>query len=104
MNKSTAATLSLVMAVLMWPLGAYGFLALLMDFAPEPTPFQLWVYKGLGGGGPLTIAAGFFVAAAWLSGYSFHEAKRRAIASVAICSGFVAFIFWATIVGPYIAL
>ena len=104
MPKGKAATLSLLMAIVMWPLGAFGFFGMLGDLNPKTPHFQAWVYKGVYAGLPLTLAFALFVAASWLSGYSYSEAKYRAVASVILCSCFAILVFWAVFLGPLLAL
>jgi hypothetical protein len=104
MSKSTAANLSLVLAIAMWPIGTLGFFSQLGDFARDTPAFDVWLWRGLYGGGMLTLATACFVAAAWLSGYSFPEARRRALASSLICGSFVVAILWSTVLGPFFAL
>lgn len=85
MTKQNAATLSVVMAIVMWPIGAFGIFSTLGDLIPDITPYEAWQSKALFGGLPMTLAFGLFVSAAWLSGYSFSEAKRRSITSLLLC-------------------
>jgi hypothetical protein len=92
------------MAIIMWPLGAFGFFVMLGDLHPATPPVQAWVSKGVYGGLPLTMAFAFLVAASWLSGYSYSEGKVRAIASLVLCSGFVMLVFWGAFLAPLFAL
>ena len=104
MRKETAATWSVIMAVAMWPLGAFGFIAILADVAPGTSAYEMWFYKAMYGGLPITSAFGFLIAASWLSGYSFPEAKVRAVASAILCLSFIGLMFWGTFLGPLVAL
>ena len=104
MSKGAAANISIVLAVVMWPLGAFGLFGMLGDPAPDLSSAQVWVQKAMLGGLPLTVAFAFFVAAAWLSGFSFAAAKGRAIVSLVLCSAFVAGVFWGAVLSPWLAL
>lgn len=104
MSKGVAANISVVLAIVMWPLGAFGFLGMLGDPSPHLSQGQVWVQKALYGGLPVTVAFAFFVAAAWLSGFSFSAAKGRAIVSLILCSAYVAGVFWGAVLSPWFAL
>jgi hypothetical protein len=104
MSKGASANISVALAIIMWPLGAFGFLGMLGDPAPYLSSHQMWVQKAVYGGLPLTAAFAFFVAAAWLSGFSFSAAKGRAIVSLVLCGAFVAFVFWGAVLSPWLAL
>jgi len=104
MSKGASANLSVALAIIMWPLGAFGFLGMLGDPSPHLNAEQVWVQKAVYGGLPLTAAFAFFVAAAWLLGFCFSVAKGRAIVSLVLCGGFVAFVFWGAVLSPWLAL
>ena len=100
MRKGTAANLSLTMALLMWPLGAMGFLSMLADHRLGMSSREVGINEGIWVGLPLTVACAFLIASAWLSGYSYSEAKRRASTVCVLCSGFVIVVFWNLVLVP----
>jgi hypothetical protein len=83
MKSSIAANLSLLLAVVAWPLVAYGFASMMgdrFDVPAEVIRAQMRISS--------TVAyTGFFSLAAslWLSGYAFPVAKRRAVLAASGC-------------------
>lgn len=89
MNKQVAANLSVVLSLLLWPVAVLGF-----AFAIASPPYmtsaeQIRFAKIIGPGVSLSLAFIFLVAASWLAGYSYQEAKKRAIVGTLSCAAFV---------------
>jgi hypothetical protein len=92
MNKTLAANLSLAFALALWPAVVVGYAPLFS--AHEPMGMTILLMKVL-----VPLSFFFLTAAAWLAGFSFTEAKKRAVVSSISCVGYLGFIVWLMVWG-----
>ena len=89
MNKQIAANISVVLSLLLWPVAVLGFAFALASPRYLASAEQIRFAKIIGPGVSLSLALIFLVAAAWLAGYSYSEAKKRALVGTLSCVAFV---------------
>ncbi len=87
MKKQTLANIALVLALMLLPMTWIGFGVVLSEH--EPTARGVMV---LGILTPLSFI--FLFTAAWLAGYSYTEAKKRASISSFCCISYVLALIW----------
>jgi Na+/phosphate symporter len=77
-TRRTAANVALALCGLAWPLMAYGLLSRLADPAPDITREQIASAHQISNV-VLLVGVVALLGAAWLAGYSFSEARWRAV-------------------------
>ncbi len=90
MNKHTAANISIILALLLWPMALIIFSVMLNEHEPNARGVIL-------AGIMIPFTWVILVIAAWLAGYSYTDAKKRAIFSTLCCVSYVivfAWLFW----------
>lgn len=93
LNRSRAATLSVALAVLSWPLLVVGLLSQLGDFHPSVPQDEVDRYFALAQGAS-ALGLLCFIAAVWLAAYGRTVARKRSLCTFAICGALIAFGVW----------
>jgi hypothetical protein len=89
MTKQMAANTSVLLALVLWPAAFFGAGWALGDAAPYESAAQARFVKVIGAGVMMSLTVTFLAAAAWLAGYSYAEAPKRAVISTVSCTAFV---------------
>jgi len=76
--RTITVNLALILAPLGWLLAAFGTMSLVGDYHPD-TAREVIIANQNRSYAALSVGIVFLVTALWLSGYTFHSAKKRAL-------------------------